>query len=72
MFHSLRHTHASWLALQGESLLTIAESLGHKTLAMVKRYAHLIPDEKKRAALDLEKSFNEVVNKKSENAGKAE
>lgn len=58
-FHSLRHTFASWLALQGESLLTIAELLGHKTLAMVKRYAHLIPDEKKRATLRLEAAFND-------------
>jgi integrase len=57
-FHTLRHSHASWLALQGESLLTIAEALGHKTLTMVKRYSHLSPDTKKRAALDLEANFN--------------
>ncbi|MGD0232134.1 MAG: site-specific integrase [Syntrophorhabdales bacterium] len=58
-FHTLRHTFASWLALQGESLLTIADLLGHKTLAMVKRYAHLMPDEKKQATLRLEKAFDE-------------
>jgi integrase len=69
-FHSLRHTHASWLALQGESLLTIAEALGHKTLVMVRRYAHLIPAEKKRAALDLEKAFNEGVKSKQDNTGR--
>ena len=57
-FHTLRHTFASWLALQGESLLTIRELLGHKTLEMVKRYAHLVPDEKKKAAARLEKAFN--------------
>lgn len=40
-FHDLRHTAASYLAMNGASLHEIAEILGHKTLAMVQRYAHL-------------------------------
>jgi integrase len=40
-FHDLRHCCASYLAQQGASLLEIAETLGHRQLAMVKRYAHL-------------------------------
>ena len=40
-FHDLRHSAASYLAMSGASLVEIAEILGHKTLAMVKRYAHL-------------------------------
>ncbi len=40
-FHDLRHSCASYLAMGGASLAEIAEVLGHKTLAMVKRYAHL-------------------------------
>jgi integrase len=40
-FHDLRHTCASYLAMSGATLAEIAEVLGHKTLAMVKRYAHL-------------------------------
>jgi integrase len=40
-FHDLRHSAASYLAMNGASLVEIAEILGHKTLAMVKRYAHL-------------------------------
>jgi len=40
-FHDLRHTAASYLAMSGASLAEIAEILGHKTLAMVRRYAHL-------------------------------
>src|SRR5512139_3863433 len=57
-FHTLRHTFASWLALQGESLMTIRELLGHKSFAMTQRYAHLMPDEKKKATLKLEQAFN--------------
>ena len=40
-WHDLRHSTASYLAMNGASLAEIAEVLGHKTLAMVKRYAHL-------------------------------
>ena len=40
-FHDLRHTAASYLAMSGATLAEIAEVLGHRTLAMVKRYAHL-------------------------------
>jgi integrase len=45
-FHDLRHTCASYLASQKCSLLEIADVLGHKTLAMVKRYSHLVVDHK--------------------------
>ena len=40
-FHDLRHSAASYLAMNGASLAEIAEVLGHKTLQMVRRYAHL-------------------------------
>lgn len=42
-FHDLRHSAASMLAQSGASLLDIATILGHKTMAMVKRYSHLSP-----------------------------
>jgi len=48
-FHSLRHTFASWLAMNGTPLLTIKELMRHKTLDMVMRYAHLSPDTKRDA-----------------------
>jgi len=40
-FHDLRHSAASYMAMNGASPAEIAEVLGHKTLQMVKRYAHL-------------------------------
>jgi integrase len=40
-FHDLRHSAASYLAMNGASQLEIAEVLGHRTLQMVRRYAHL-------------------------------
>lgn len=40
-FHDLRHTAASYLAMNGASQIEIAEILGHKTLQMVQRYSHL-------------------------------
>lgn len=49
VFHSLRHTFGSWLAMQGTPIYTIKELLGHKTLAMTERYAHLLPDHKREA-----------------------
>lgn len=45
-FHSLRHTHASWLAMDGLDLLNIKEQLGHKTIQMTMRYSHLIPQKR--------------------------
>jgi integrase len=40
-WHDLRHCTASYLAMNGASMADIAAVLGHKTLQMVKRYAHL-------------------------------
>lgn len=40
-FHDLRHTAASYLAMNGATTAEIAAVLGHKTLQMVKRYSHL-------------------------------
>jgi len=40
-WHDLRHSFASELAMSGATLAEIAEAMGHKTLAMVKRYSHL-------------------------------
>ena len=43
-FHALRHSCASHLARNGASPILLAETLGHKSLRMVSRYAHLSID----------------------------
>ena len=40
-FHDLRHTTASYLAMNGASLLAISKVLGHQTTKMTERYSHL-------------------------------
>jgi integrase len=41
VFHGLRHTAASHLAMAGASLTEVGDLLGHRTLAMTRRYSHL-------------------------------
>ena len=52
--HSLRHTHASWLAQAGTDLLIIKENLGHKRLDTTMIYSHMIISTRHEATLALE------------------
>ncbi|WP_051295046.1 tyrosine-type recombinase/integrase [Maridesulfovibrio bastinii] len=54
VFHTLRHTFASWLVQRGTPLYTVAKLMGHSTLAMTERYAHLAPDNLKAAVAVLD------------------
>jgi integrase len=54
VFHSCRHSFASWHAAAGTDLHILQKLLGHETFAMVLRYAHLKPDTLKAAVKKLE------------------
>lgn len=47
--HDLRHTCASWLVSAGQSLAAVRDLLGHSTVKMTERYAHLSPENVRHA-----------------------
>jgi len=53
-FHTLRHTYASWLVQKGTPLYTVAQLLGHSTIAMTQRYSHLAQDTVRSAAMSVQ------------------
>jgi integrase len=60
-FHSLRHTAASWLVMQGVDLYVVGQLLGHKTPRMTQRYAHLSPHYMAGAVGKLDSAFAGVM-----------
>ena len=53
-FHTLRHTFASWAVMRGVTLKELQELLGHSSLAMTMRYAHLAPEHLRAAVSRLD------------------
>ena len=54
VFHTCRHSFASWLVADGADLFTVRELMGHKSIAMTERYSHLSPDTLRKAVKSME------------------
>ena len=52
--HDMRHTCAAWLVSSGVSLIEVRDLLGHSTIKMTERYAHLAPENLRKAVRTLE------------------
>lgn len=51
IFHTLRHTYASWLAQSGKmTLVELKEAMRHKRIETTMRYVHFIPGEQQKKA----------------------
>lgn len=59
--HDLRHSHVSLLIDMGYSAVAIAERVGHESIEITYRYAHLFPSEKENIATDLDKKMEELL-----------
>jgi len=66
-FHSLRHTTASWLVMQGVDLYAVGQVLGHRTPRMTQRYAHLSPQYMAGAVAKLDTAFGDVLPQNTQN-----
>jgi integrase len=60
VFHSLRHTYASWLVEHGASLPIVRDLLGHKNLIMTSRYSHVSADAQRNAVAALNRTLKPV------------
>lgn len=49
VYHTLRHTFASWLVMKGVDLYTVSQLLGNSLSIVERTYAHLAPDYRQRA-----------------------
>lgn len=70
-FHDLRHTNASHLVMNGVDITTVSRLLGHKSLTMTLRYAHLAPGHMMDAVRTLDKNVSILTQKVTQFEGLA-
>jgi integrase len=63
VFHTCRHTSASWMVMQGVSLYVVQKVLGHSTIQVTERYSHLAPDQLQLAANAIDRTVNQYKEK---------
>ena len=71
VFHTCRHSYASWLIEEGADLYTVQKLLGHKTNVMTQRYAHLSENRLRDATAALGKAFSKRTAQEAEQAEQA-
>lgn len=64
VFHTLRHTFASWHVMAGTDIYTVKKLMGHSSISMTERYSHLAPEALQSATRTLEKAINRAGHNK--------
>ena len=69
-FHSLRHTHATWLLVNGTDIVTVKERMGHADISTTLRiYAHAMPGRDAAAAGSFARFAEEAMGERDERPG---
>jgi integrase len=69
-FHSLRHTAATLLVLEGVDVLSVANRLGHSSVNLVhKTYGHVVPAMQSRAAAAIDEFLPQLPSNSSQTGG---
>ncbi|MCD6430861.1 MAG: site-specific integrase [Deltaproteobacteria bacterium] len=67
VFHTCRHSYASWLVGSGVDLYKVKALMGHCTITQTERYSHLAPDTLQRAVQQLEDGIKQAQVSEQEN-----
>jgi integrase len=68
--HDLRHTCAAWLVKKGVPLVEVRDLLGHRTIQITERYAHLAPENVRAAVARLDEDRHDLVTLEIQEDGK--
>jgi len=64
VFHTCRHSFASWHVTAGTDIYAVKSLLGHSNISMTERYSHLAPETLQNATRTLERAINKAGHKK--------